>query len=248
MQAGVNSWPLMEIEKRGIILTTSRGIHKIHMAEYAISMMVIDARQLDQILLNKTKKLWKQDYLKDGISGKKLGIIGLGSIGQEIAKKASLMGMEVYGIKRTVEVVPHVIEVYGNDKLDEIFRKSDYIINLLPHTKETDKIVDKKHMEMMKSSACLINMGRGGTTNEEDLYEALNKRVFIMCISDVFAVEPLPQISPLWNLDNTIITPHICGPNIHNMDQAYEIIKQNILSYTNAKSKLVNVYSHKLGY
>lgn len=248
LKSGVNSWPLKEIKKRGITLSTGRGIHKIHMAEYAISMMVIDSRQLDQFILNKSNKLWKKDYPQDQIKGKKLGIIGLGSIGQEIAKKANFMGMKVCGVKRIVEEVPYVTKVYGNEEMDVIFRECDYIINLLPHTKETDKIINKKYMEIMKSSACLINMGRGGTTNEDDLYEALNKKIFRKCISDVFTVEPLPPSSPLWNLDNIIITPHICGLNIHNSYKAYEILKQNIFSFINDKSKLTNVYSHKLGY
>ena len=123
------------------------------------SMMIMDARQLEKFILNKAKKIWDQDFYTDQIYGKVLGIIGLGSIGQEIAKKASLMGLEVYGVRRIVEEFPYVKQVYSNEDMDVIFRKCDYIIK---------------------------------------------------CISDVFAVEPLPQSSPLWDLDNITITPHIC--------------------------------------
>jgi phosphoglycerate dehydrogenase-like enzyme len=247
LSAGVDAYPLNLIESMNIILTTGRGIHKIHMTEYAISMMVIAARRLDQFILNQKKYLWDKNVLQGEIYGKTLGIIGLGSIGQEIAKKASLMGMEVYGIKNKSEQVEAVKKVLPMKEIDFIAKNCDYIINLLPHTKETDKIINKEIFNLMKETAVMINMGRGGTVNEDHLYTALTEKKFRLYISDVFEKEPLPETSPLWALDNIIITPHICGPNENYIDKAYLIVKRNIEKYIN-NEKLDNIYSFENGY
>ncbi|MDW7669604.1 MAG: D-2-hydroxyacid dehydrogenase [Bacillota bacterium] len=248
LMAGVDYLPLDTIEKRGIILTTGRGIHKNHMTEYALSMMILDARSLDQLIIKQQNKEWDPNFKQDEIKGKTLGIIGLGSIGQELARKASFMGMDVIGVKRSYSPVPHVRKIYTNDEVEEVFKNSDYIVNLLPFTPETEKFVSEKLMSIMKPTACMLNLGRGGTVDEEALYNALKNKVFRKYISDVFETEPLPKESPLWDLDNIVITPHICGPNINYMDKAYDIVKENIEKYQKDKSTMINQYSFKRGY
>lgn len=248
LMAGVDGLPLEDIKSRNIILTTGRGIHKDHMAEYAISMMIIDARDIDKFILNQKDKKWDSNFKQDQIKGKTLGILGLGSIGKELAKKASYMGMDVIGMKRTKSHVPYVKKVFTQENIEEIFTSSDYIVNLLPLTDSTDKLIDKQLFEKMKPSTCMMNLGRGGTVNEYDLYQSLKNKVFRKYISDVFQNEPLPEDSPLWDLDNIIITPHICGPNIHYMSKAYDIVKENIKKYKNAKDNMLNQYSFERGY
>src|SRR6056297_828305 len=169
LMAGVDSLPLNTIKRRGIILTTGRGIHKDHMTEYALSMMILDARNIDQLIIKQQNKEWDPSFKQDEIKGKTLGIIGLGSIGQELARKASFMGMDVIGVKRSHSPVPHVRKIYTENKVEKVFEKSDYIVNLLPFTPETEKFVDKKLISKMKPSACMLNLGRGGTVNEDDL-------------------------------------------------------------------------------
>ncbi len=248
LMAGVDSLPLDTIREKGIILTTGRGIHKNHMTEYALSMMILDARNLDQLMLKQQQKEWDPNFKQDEIKGKTLGIIGLGSIGQELARKASFMGMDVIGVKRSYSPVPHVRKVYTNDEVEEVFKNSDYIVNLLPFTPETEKFVNKDLMSMMKPTACMLNLGRGGTVDEEALYNALKTKIFRKYISDVFETEPLPKESPLWNLDNIVITPHICGPNVNYLAKAYDIVKENIEKYQKDKSTMINKYSFKRGY
>lgn len=247
LSAGVDFYPLNYIQENNIALTTGKGVHKIHMSEYAISMLIIAARRIDTMIINQTKSLWNQGIPQEEIYGKKLGIIGLGSIGKEIAKKAAVMGMEVYGIKNTVAPVESVKEVYSIDKLDIIAKNCDYIINLLPHTPETNKIIDSSFFDLLKSNAVVLNMGRGGTVNEQDLLSALTDRKFRLYISDVFEKEPLPEDNPLWKLDNIVITPHLCGPNTHYLDKAYVIIKKNIENLLEGKD-LENIYSFVKGY
>ena len=248
LMAGVDSLPLNTIKDRGIILTTGRGIHKNHMTEYALSMMILDARNLDQLLLKQQQKEWDPSFKQGEIKGKTLGIIGLGSIGQELARKASFMGMDVIGLKRSYTPVPHVRKVYPNTEVEQIFKNSDYIVNLLPYTPETEKFVNEELMSKMKSSACMLNLGRGGTVDEEALYYALKNKVFRKYISDVFETEPLPKENPLWSLDNIVITPHICGPNVNYLAKAYDIVKENIEKYQKDKSSMINQYSFEKGY
>lgn len=217
------------------------------MTEYALSMMILGARRFDKMIREQSKKNWDHDIPQDEIYGKKLGIIGLGSIGMEIAKKASVLGMKVYGVKSSDDDVSGIEKVYTLKDLKILSRECDYIINLLPHTSETDKIIDAEIFNAMKKDSCMINMGRGGTVNEDHLYTALTQKKFRLYISDVFQTEPLPEESRLWDLDNIVITPHICGPNTNYMKKAYFIIKENISRYINDE-ELMNRYSFTKGY
>ncbi len=247
VSAGVDHLPLDYIESNKIELTTGRGIHKIHMTEYALSMMVLGARRFDKMMRKQDKKNWDHNVAQNEIFGKKLGIIGLGSIGMEIARKASVLGMEVYGVKSTAEDIPGIEKVYTLKDLSLMTSQCHYIINLLPHTNETDKIVDENIFNSLKSDCCMINMGRGGTVNENHLYTALSKNKFRLYISDVFETEPLPEDSKLWDLENIVITPHICGPTKDYMKKAYFIIKENISRYIK-NEELMNLYSFSKGY
>jgi phosphoglycerate dehydrogenase-like enzyme len=247
LTAGVDAYPLAYIEQQNITLTTGRGIHKIHMTEYAIGMMIIAARRIDTMILNQQKTQWDSHIPQNEIYGKKLGIIGLGSIGQGIAKMANILGMEVYGIKHTPAEIEGVRKVFDMSGMDFIAQNCDYIIALLPHTQETDKIIDEKFFNQMGKESVFINMGRGKTVNQEHLTQALKDRQFKLCISDVFETEPLPEKDPLWQMDNLIITPHVCGPVVDYMAKAYMIVKNNTDNFIKGKT-LDNIYSFKKGY
>lgn len=249
--AGVDKLPLERVKQRGIILTTGRGVHVIQMSEYAIMMMVLHARGLDKLLDQQRQAVWAGAEVnpQDQIHGKKLGIVGLGAIGQEIAKKASFMGMEVVGVRRTAQATEHVSQVYSLDGLKEVFASCDYIINLLPHTPQTHRLIDKTYLDVLKPEACVINMGRGDTVNEDDLYQALVDKKFKRYITDVFENEPLASDSRFWKLDNIVITPHISGPSITYLDKVYPIVKHNLQAYlADQISDMRNVYSHERGY
>ena len=145
LTAGVDFLPLDEIRERNIILTNGRGIHKIGMAEYAIAGMINLAHNFHLMFSNQSKGKWERSVPQNEIYGSTVGILGLGSIGQEIARKASMMGMHVIGVKSNPHPVEGVDQVYGPEKLAEIFERSDYIINLLPATPQTKGLIDKKY-------------------------------------------------------------------------------------------------------
>jgi phosphoglycerate dehydrogenase-like enzyme len=248
ISAGVDSLPLDEIKRRGIILTNGRGIHRIHMSEYAIAVMISLSRNMHILMRNQLNSLWEHSVPQGEIYGKTLGILGLGSIGREIAKKASLFGMKVIGVKNNPEPVECVDEVYGSDNMDIIFRQSDYVLNLLPSTPETHRIINDKYFSLMKKDACFINMGRGKTVNEEELIEALRAGKFRAMASDVYYEEPLDKNSPLWSLDNVILTPHICGDSEKYEERAFEIIEHNMEAYVSKNGQMMNLINLETGY
>jgi phosphoglycerate dehydrogenase-like enzyme len=246
--AGVDFMDLDEIRRRGIILTNGRGIHKIHMAEYAVGAMINLARGFHLMLRNQLQKKWERSVPQEEIHGATVGIIGLGAIGAEIAKKAAFMGMHVIGVKRTPGPVDHVEEVHAPDDMAAVFRRSDYIINLLPYTPETEKWIDRRFFDQMKPTACFINIGRGPTVNEDDLIEALRNKKIRAMVSDVYYTEPLPPESPLWDLDNVILTPHISGVSPQYMARAIQIIAHNLDVYLSGRGEMINLVDTQTGY
>ena len=230
LSTGVDSFPRSSLSQRDIILTSTRGIHARHMAEYAIAVMVILARNLHRIVKNQTSHAWER-FPQGEIQGKVLAIVGLGSIGREIARKAAFLGMEVHGVKKHPEKLPDVHSVVGMDGLDHVLGFSDYVINLLPLTPETEDLFNKDRFSGMKEGACFINMGRGGSVNEDDLVQALQTNRLGGFVSDVFKQEPLPADHPLWDEDKAMITPHICGESTVYMDKAIPVIERNIQAF-----------------
>ncbi len=248
LTAGVDMLPLDIIHRRGIIITSGRGIHRIYMAEYAIAAMIILARNLHHIFRNQIERKWDRSAPQGEIYGNTLGILGLGSIGREIAKKVSCLGMRVIGVKRTPGPVESVEEVHGFGGMNEVFSRSDYVINLLPDTAETRGVIDRSCFDLMKDTACFINMGRGATVNEKDLVDALRTRKIRGAACDVFATEPLPDDSPLWGLDNVILTPHVCGVSLTYMERAIPIVLRNLGAYLTGSGKMENVVDFATGY
>jgi phosphoglycerate dehydrogenase-like enzyme len=248
ISAGVDYIPLDEIGRRGILLTNGSGIHKIHMAEYAIAAMINLSRGFHLMFRNQIQKKWDRSVPQLEIHGSVVGIIGLGAIGGEIARKAAFMGMRVIGVKRTPAALDHVDEVFGPGDMEAVFRQSDFIINLLPYTPATEKMIDRRFFGVMKPTASFINIGRGRTVNEEDLAEALRSGSIKALVSDVYYTEPLPEQSALWGLDNVILTPHICGVSPHYMARAMEIIEHNLCVYLSGEGKMINCVDVQSGY
>lgn len=248
IRAGVDGWPLDQILNKNIILTNGRGVHKMHMSEFAIGALITLARNFHIIFKNKDNAFWDQGVEQGQISGATLGILGLGNIGKEIARKANFMGMKVIGTKKTKKCIDYVDRVYSDTEMEEVFRKSDYIINLLPVTTETYELIDRNFFDIMKKSACFINLGRGKTVNEGDLIESLKNRKIRAAFLDVFQEEPLKKDSDFWNLDNVIITPHLSGETLRYNEMAMEILKINLEEYWEDKASMINIVDLKRGY
>ena len=248
LTAGVDFFPLDEIKRQEIILTNGRGIHKINIAEYAIAAMINLARNFHLMFTNQIRGKWDRSLPQDKIHGKIVGILGLGSIGQEIARKASMLGMHVIGVKYNPHPLEGVDNVYGPTEMAEVFKQSDYVINLLPHTPKTKGQIDKTFFAMMNKSACFINLGRGATVNQDDLINALRTKTIRALVSDVYEEEPLSEDNPLWKLDNVILTPHVAGVSPVYLERAMEIIRHNLRVYISRSGEMMNVVDLTLGY
>lgn len=248
LSVGVDAFPLEELMARGAVVTNGKGIHRVHMAEYAIGAMVMLARNVHVFMRRQFEGTWDRRSEQGEINGATLGILGLGTIGQEVARKAAFMGMRVIGLKNNPSPVTHVEKVVGMEDIGWLFSESDYIIDLLPGTPETKHLVDAALLNQMKRSACLINMGRGTTVKEADLIPVLQEGKIRAFWSDVFEQEPLPEDSPLWKMDNVVITPHICGESTKYMEKAMEIIGHNLKVYQSGEGEMMNVVDPQKGY
>ena len=221
-------------------------MHGDCISEYIIAMMFALSRHLPAMLKNQEAKKWErigQGMLK----GKTLGIIGLGGIGLVLAKKAKDLEMQVLGLRNSDKPAAHVDKIYQNKDLHEFLGQSDYVALCCPLTPETTNLIGSEELAAMKESAFLINIARGRVVDEPALIKALDKRIIAGAALDVFWQEPLPEDSPLWNLDNVILTPHIAGDMIDYTERAANIFIDNLEKYLNGQP-LHGQVDYKLGY
>lgn len=146
----------------------------------------------------------------NSLVGQKLLVIGFGHIGKALARNGKHFGMHITAIRTSTKATPEADETYTLRKLPELLPNADFVSLHLPHTKATDQFFDKKMFSAMKKSSYFINTARGGVVNEEDLIQALQERQISGAYLDVFATEPLPASSPLWELGNALLSPHYC--------------------------------------
>jgi phosphoglycerate dehydrogenase-like enzyme len=215
-------------------------------------MMLLFERRLNRALrVQILEKKWvRNDHLFDvgELHNKTIGIVGLGKIGGKIAQLARAFDMKVDAVVRNKQHRRlYINRLYENSEIMEMVKECDYIINCLPATEETNGIFNYSVFSNMKPTAYYINIGRGKTTNEKDLVRALQEGLIAGAGLDVFEVEPLPEISPLWELENVIITPHYSGWTPYYMDRVIDIFCENLKAYLQHEP-LPNEVNKKLGY
>jgi len=194
------------------VTLTKATVYGEMMAEYVFAYLLYFGRNVAKHLADQRNRIWDRKR-PERLRGKVMGILGLGSIGREIAKRGKQFGMNVLGAKRTPEAVENVDQVFGPGDLGRMIPFVDYLVVVLPLTPETYHLLGKRELGMMKEGALLFSIGRGKTIDEKALGEVL-KTGRIRAVLDVFETEPLPRESELWNLKNVVITPHISGINI----------------------------------
>ncbi|OEG63533.1 D-2-hydroxyacid dehydrogenase [Halanaerobium congolense] len=247
--AGVDRYANKDIyQNQDIKLTNSSGVYGKPIAEHVFAMIMAHNRNLIDYAYNKKEKKWqRKNEIKDFFNST-VGILGFGDIGSTIAKRAKAWGAEVLALKRTMIKLPdYVDQIYLNQDLDKLLRKSDYVILTLPGTPETEGIIGRKELKAMKKSAFIINIGRGSLINQKDLIEALEENWIAGAGLDVTEPEPLPEASKLWEMDNVILTPHTSGFSPTNDQRRFEIFKDNLKRYLN-KEKLLNQVDFELKY
>ncbi|MFW6409479.1 MAG: D-2-hydroxyacid dehydrogenase [Halanaerobiales bacterium] len=232
-----------------IILTSMSGVHSNIIAEHTMGFLINFSRRFCDFHQQQQNQVWQQLKV-DQLEGRTLGVVGLGSIGREIAARGKAFKMTVIGSKRNVEKkVKAVDELYSPDELSELLRKSDYVVCIVPLTDETAGMFGKEEFKAMKDSAYFINVGRGEVVDQDALIEALKQGRIAGAGLDVFDKEPLPEDSPLYRLKNVIITPHVAGVFPDYNQKAIKILNENLKKfYAGDFGQMVNMVDYNRGY
>ena len=213
--AGVGQLTYPELLASGVVVTNASGVFSVPMAEHTIGLLLALARNFTDCVRQQDQKIWSQQALWDKpqhlteLNGATLVIVGFGSIGREIAKRAAALEMQVIGVTRSGQGDrTHVQRIVSIEILDEVLPEADYVVVAVPETGETKHLFDEKRFSKMKRGARLINLGRGSAIDEAALARALERGLLGGAALDVTDSEPLPAESPLWNAPNLFITPH----------------------------------------
>jgi phosphoglycerate dehydrogenase-like enzyme len=210
--AGVE--PLLDPSlRRDYVLTNARGVFGSLMSEYVFGYLLAHERKIFERAEAQKNKVWDTS-LAGQLSGKTIGLLGVGSIGVDVAQMAKAFGMNVRGYTRGSEASTQVDKYYHGDDLLEFVKGLDYLVGILPNTNETRKIVDDKVLSALSSHAVFINVGRGSAVDENALLEALRNNKIAGAVLDVFEQEPLPKEHPFWETPNLTMTFHTSAPSL----------------------------------
>jgi phosphoglycerate dehydrogenase-like enzyme len=216
-----------------VVITTSSGVHAVPLAEFAILGLLAIAKDLPRFAEDQRARAWPElrAPLRE-LDGQTLFLVGLGEIGRETARLATALGMRTVGIRRSRKPPPtHVDEVHGPDRLAELAGRADAMVVSLPLTEETAGMIDRAVIERLPPSCIFVNVGRGGVVDEPALVEALRDGRIAGAVLDVFATEPLPQDSPLWDLPNVLVTPHAVALSARENERIAELFVANLRRY-----------------
>jgi phosphoglycerate dehydrogenase-like enzyme len=220
-----------ELVAHPVVVTNFRGIFNDHIAAHIMAFLLAFARGLHHYLPLQARREWAPAPLDTGIvhlPGSTALIVGLGGIGAETARVCAPFGILVIGVDaRRTDRPEGVAELHPPDALDDLLPRADFVILTIPHTPETEGLMNAARFKLMKSSAYFINIGRGKTTRLDDLVEALRSGTIAGAGLDVFEEEPLPTDHPLWDAPNALLTPHTAGFGPYLDDRRQEIILDN---------------------
>ena len=252
--AGMERVLTPELKESNITVSNSSGVHAIPIAEYVLACSFLFAKKFYQSFQNQQKKIWQPLDGMTEIRDATMLVVGLGRIGKEIAKVTAGAGMYVIAIDQALRLAAlaqgkpeFVRELYVMEQMEEVLPKADYVVLSLPATAETHHLFDAKKFRIMKKSAVLMNTGRGELIHEQELIEALRQNVIAGAALDVTEEEPLPHNSPLWGMDNVVITPHHSSHTKKRMDRTIDLFCDNIKAYTRGE-KLITLVDKQKGY
>jgi len=250
----VGHFPLADLAARGVVVTNSRGIQAVPIAEHVMACLLALARRLPQMLQDQQRRVWRPNAFTGEaspwlLSGQTLGVIGVGTLGEAIALRAQAFGMRVVGMRRNPAlVVPAGFdEVVGPSESDRLLARADVVVIAAPLTPETDRLLDAAAIGRMKRGAIVINIARGQLIDEAALAEALGAGRLGGAALDVFTTEPLLPDSPLWSLPNVIVTPHTSGFRTGHFDAVIDLFAENLKRFERGV-ELLNVVDLKTGY
>jgi len=229
-----------------VLVTNARGLHAAPIADYVMTAAVMLHSDFPRFFRAQSARRWDRRPVQ-ALAGKALGVVGLGSIGQEIARRAVAAGMEVLGVRRSGAAVAGVSTVFPPSELPSFLGACDFVVVTVPMTGETQALIGREELAHMKASAYLINVARGPVVDQRALSQALREGRLAGACLDVFETEPLPPDDPLWSMSNVIVTPHIAGMRVDYAERLAELFVENVRRFQ-AGRELLNRVDVARGY
>ncbi len=244
--AGYDRFDLAEIKARGIRVANGTGVNRNAVSEHAMALVLAFSRQIHACRDNQSRRHWRGmisdlSSREEELGDKSMLIYGLGGIGSRLALLARAFGMRVIGIKRdpsSHDGSAH--EVHAPDRFHGLLPEADFVVLTCPLTPETRHLIDARALAAMPARCRLINVARGGCVDETALVSALEKGRIAGAGIDTTAQEPLPENSPLWDLENVILTPHTGGETRRYEDNVIDLLLENLQRLWRGERKLVN--------
>lgn len=230
IQAGVDRFPFDALEAEGVVLTNSTGIHDRTVGETVAGYLLAFARRLHRHVANQQDRRWERPDWDEAFTlpGTTACVLGTGTLGQGVAEVVGALGVEIRGVRRSLEPVPGFDEVVTTDRLEEAVADADFVVVTLPLTDETEGLVDADVFAAMDADAYLVNVGRGPVVDEAALIEALESDSIAGAALDVFETEPLPADSPLWGMEEVIVTPHCAAYTRDYYRDVGDLVRENV--------------------
>jgi phosphoglycerate dehydrogenase-like enzyme len=252
--AAVGILPLEDLAPRGVLITNSRGIQATAIAEYVMGGLLVLSRRFNLTLAAQPERRWIQNELTDkawpwSLAGRRMTIVGLGTIGQEVARRAHAFGMHVTGVRRRPAEPPpaYADRIIGPGHLHDALRGADVLVLAAPSIPETDRLIGAEQIALLNRGAILINVARGRIVDEAPMISALQNGQLGGAVLDVFDKEPLDPDSPLWTLPNAVITPHSSGVRPDHWDEVIDLFSENLSRFQRGEA-LRNVVDCAAGY
>jgi len=246
MTAGVENWLALPDLPPDLTLTCARGTHEESMPENIVGALFYVAKPYAAAVENQKRGKWVHTVAQP-LTGKTLGILGLGAIGQHVARIAAALGMRVIGTRRRPQPMANVAKVLPAEGTPEVLAQSDFLLLLLPATPETDNFINAERLAMMKAGAWLLNFGRGHLIKDDDLVAAVKAKKIAGAVLDVYRQEPLRADHPFWTTEGIIVLPHIGGPHPQRDRFVARLFAENLGRYLDGKP-LKEVVDRKTGY
>jgi phosphoglycerate dehydrogenase-like enzyme len=246
LTAGVEHWLARTDLSPSLTLTCARGTHRVQMPENILGALFHITKPYAAIVGDNAASTWTR-RVSSTLAGQTLGILGLGAIGQELARKAAALEMRVIGTRRATGPLPHVERVYAPEETDEVLAQSDFVVLLLPATPETESIINATRLARMKKTAWLLNFGRGALIDDAALVAAAKSGTIAGAILDVFRQEPLPKDDPFWGTENILVLPHIGGLHPARDSMVAALLVENLRRFLDG-APLKEVVDRKAGY
>lgn len=245
--------PLAALAQRGIAVTNSKGVQAAPIAEYVIGGLLMLARRFDRMLEAQRERRWIQNDLAVEwpvmLKGKRMTIVGLGTIGMEVARRANAFGIHVTGVRRDISApMPDFVdEVIAADQLDRALLNCDLLVLSAPGVNSTQRIVGAEQIARLNRGALLVNVARAAIVDDSAMRTALENGQLGGAVLDVFEQEPLDVNDGLWSMKNVIVTPHMAGLRQSHWDDVRDLFAENLRRFLRG-DQLLNVVDTAAGY